>query len=165
MANFDELKQKAKDTMETIADKSVELYKIAEEKAKLLAKIARLSAEVALEKGDLRKHYRELGQLYYELHLAAPEESLAQSCAEITASLEFIAAKQKEIDDLKGCAGFEPAPEDEPDGQDDMDTPEDSGDSVPGNTAEPLKTFQDTDDLEEPEGDAGNGKTPPTFKL
>jgi hypothetical protein len=101
MANFEELKQKAKDTMETIADKSVELYKAAEEKTRLFAKITKLGAEITLEKGTLRKLYREIGQKYYELHKASPEEALAQSCIEVTASLETIAAKQKEIQELK----------------------------------------------------------------
>ncbi len=101
MANFDEFKQKAKDTMEIIADRSVELYKIAEEKTKLFAKITKLGAEVALEKGTVRKLYREIGKKYYELHKPSPEESLAQTCSEVTASLERIAVKQKEIEELK----------------------------------------------------------------
>lgn len=101
MANFDEFKQKAKDTMESIADRSVELYKIAEEKTKLFAKITKLSTEIALEKGTVRKLHREIGKKYYELHKSAPEEALAQSCAEVTAALDCISAKQKEIEELK----------------------------------------------------------------
>lgn len=101
MANFDEFKQKAKDTMETIADRSVELYKIAEEKTKIFAKITKLGAEIALEKGAVRKLYREIGKKYYELHKSAPEEALTQTCAEVTSSLDLIAAKEKEIDELK----------------------------------------------------------------
>jgi FtsZ-binding cell division protein ZapB len=101
MANFEELKQKAKDTMETIADKSVELYKAAEEKTKLFAKITKLGAEITLEKGTLRKLYREIGKKYYELHKSAPEDDLAQTCAEVTSSLDTITAKQKQIEELK----------------------------------------------------------------
>jgi glutamine synthetase adenylyltransferase len=168
MANFVEFRQKAKDTVETIADRSVELYKVAEEKARLLAKITKLSTEIAFEKGDLRKHYRELGKLYYELHRDAPEESLAQSCAEIAASKEVIACKQREIDALRGFADFESVSpdldaEDEKDGVEIII--EDYDESMPGRTPEPLKSVQDTDDLEEPEGDAGLGKTPPSFRL
>jgi hypothetical protein len=172
MTNFDEFKQKAKDTMETIADKSVELYKIAEEKTRLFAKITKLSTEVTFEKGDLRKHYRELGQRYYELHKDAPESELAQSCVEITKSLEFISSKQKEIDALRGFADFEPAA-DSASADDDMSDDaceaeiivEDSEDAAPGNTADAIRSVQDTDTLEEPEGDVGIGSTPPTFRL
>jgi hypothetical protein len=101
MTNFDGFKQKAKDTMETIADKSIELYKIAEEKTKLLAKITRLNAEVALEKSTVRRLYKEIGKKYYELHKSSPEEALEQTCLEVTSSLKCITAKQKEIDELK----------------------------------------------------------------
>ncbi|NMA25081.1 MAG: hypothetical protein GX936_05370 [Clostridiales bacterium] len=68
MTNFEDLVQKAKDTMETIADKSIELYKAAEEKTKLLAKMTKLGAEITMEKGNVRKLYREIGKKYYELH-------------------------------------------------------------------------------------------------
>jgi hypothetical protein len=136
MANFDELMQKAKDTMETIADKSLELYKMAEEKTKLLAKITKLSAEITFEKGNVRKLYRELGKLYYDLYKNAPEPGFAQTCEEITASLEVIAFKQKEIDALKCCADDEPA-DDGPDEMDDVEIiVEDFEASAPGSTDE-----------------------------
>lgn len=101
MTNFDEFKQRAKDTMETIADKSIELYKIAEEKTKVLAKITKLTTELALEKATVRRLYKEIGKKYYELHKSAPEEALAQACAEVTVSLETITAKATEINELK----------------------------------------------------------------
>ena len=101
MSNFDEFKQKAKDTMETIADKSIELYKVAEERTKLLAKTTKLSTEITLEKGSLRRLYRQIGQKYYELHKLSPETELEQACTEVTSSLERIASKQQEIEDLK----------------------------------------------------------------
>lgn len=101
MANFEDFKQKAKDTVETIADKSAELYKIAEEKTKLFAKMTKLGAEITVDKGNVRKLYREIGKKYYELHKLSPEEPLAQACAEVTITLDRIAAKQKEFDELK----------------------------------------------------------------
>ena len=166
MTNFDEFKQKAMDTMETIADKSVELYKIAEEKARLLAKVTKLSTEITFAKGDLRKYYRELGQLYYELHKDAPEADLVQTCAEITESLEIITNKQREIDALRGFADFEEADDDA--SEDACDTEiiiEDAEESAPGATDDAIRSFQDTDTLEAPEGDAVIGNTPPTFRL
>lgn len=165
MSNFEELKQKAWDTIGTIADKSVELYKAAEEKARLLAKITKLSTEITFAKGDLRKHYRELGKRYYDMHKDAPEAELAQSCMEIASSLELIASKQREVDVLRGFADFEPEQGDDADGKDDVEIiVEDAGDAACG-TDESFRTVQDTDDLEEPETSAGPEKTPPTFRL
>ncbi len=111
MKDFEEFKQKAKDTVETIADKSVELYRIAEEKTKLLAKMTKLSTEITLEKGNVRKLYREIGKKYYDLHKLSPEDALTQSCAEVTISLESISAKQMEFEDLKSSLKEKEKPE------------------------------------------------------
>lgn len=101
MSNFEEFKQKARDTMETIADKSFEFYKVAEETTKLLAKTTKLSTEIKLEKSSLRRLYREVGEKYYELHKSSPESELEQTCEEVTSTLERIADKKKEIEDLR----------------------------------------------------------------
>jgi transposase len=101
MSNFEELKQRAKDAVESIADKSIELYKAAEEKTKLLARTTKISAEITMEKGSLRRLYREIGQKYYEAHKDAPEPSLEQLCTEVTTTLARISAKQREIEDLR----------------------------------------------------------------
>ncbi|SHH48827.1 hypothetical protein SAMN02745823_00048 [Sporobacter termitidis DSM 10068] len=169
MTTFDDLKQKAKDTMETLADKSVEFYKVAEERTKIFAKITKLSAEVTFEKGNVRKLYRELGKLYYDLNKTNPEPGFAQTCAEIDTSLDTISAKQKEIDELRGCADFEPV-DDEGDVEDEADEKdgveiivEDFETPAPGtDTVEPGESVQDTIDQE---GDAGTDKMPPPFTL
>lgn len=119
MTNFDDFKQMAKDTMETIADKSIELYKIAEEKAKIVAKATKLSTEIALEKGTIRKLYREIGKKYYELHKSDPESDLSQMCTEITTAFELISVKHKEIDNLKAAFDL---------GENDIDTEKDEDD-------------------------------------
>ncbi len=106
--NFEDFKKKAKVTMATIADKSVELYKAAEEKTRLLAQKARLKTEVALERGNIRRLYREIGEIYYEIHKDAPEEALAQDCAEVTASYEVIADKLEQIEQLRAKLCFGP---------------------------------------------------------
>ena len=133
MPNYDDLKKKAKDAIDTIADISVEAYKIAEEKAKILARRTRLNTEIAREKAAIRRLKAEIGGIYYDLHKDAPEEALKQDCDEITAALDCIAAKKKEIEDLKnsaacdcececgsdneaGDAPFEPAPENHDEG-------------------------------------------------
>ena len=104
MSNFEEFKQKAKDTAETIADKSVEFYKFAEEKTKIIAKLTKLSTEVALQKNTVKKLYTDLGKKYYELYQAEPVETLKQTCEEITAALEIIEKKQQEMDEIKSSA-------------------------------------------------------------
>lgn len=162
MNNFDEIKQKAKDTMETIADKSVELYKIAEEKTKVLAKTTKLSTEIALEKGSLRKLYRELGKMYYELNGSSPETSFSQICTEIAFSLGCIAAKQKEIDDLKN--DYEFSYDMDADDDEDLDTDVEIIIEEFEKPIQPAKT--EPVDLDENTAEAENAnQNPPEFKL
>ena len=101
MPNYDDLKKKAKDAIDTIADISVEAYKIAEEKARVLARRTKLSADITREKATIRRLKVEIGGAYYDLHKDNPEEPLKQSCEEITTSLDNIAAMRKEIEELK----------------------------------------------------------------
>jgi len=101
MANYDEIKKKAKDALETIADVSVEAYKIAEEKAKVFAKRAKLNAEITREKTQIRRLKFDLGGMYYDLHKDDSEEALRECCETISASLDSIATKRAELEDLK----------------------------------------------------------------
>ena len=101
MANFDDLKQKAKETLDVLADVSAEFYKKAEEKTKAVARTTKLSTEIAREKGNLRKLYAEIGTMYYDLHKDDPEEAMAQSCHEVQYTIERILQKQQEIQGLK----------------------------------------------------------------
>ena len=101
MPNYDDLKKRAKDALDTIADVSVEAYKIAEEKAKVLAKRAKLNAEITRERGMVRRAKINIGAAYYDLHKDDPEAALQQLCDEITSSLDLIAAKQRELEELK----------------------------------------------------------------
>ncbi|MDR2357272.1 MAG: hypothetical protein LBD92_04200 [Oscillospiraceae bacterium] len=109
MSNFNELKEKAKATVGAIADVSVELYKTAGEKAKLLAKITKLSAEIAREKSAVRRLYGEIGSLYYELHKSDPEARLASQVTDITDAFARIADRQTEIDILKSAGDISQA--------------------------------------------------------
>ena len=101
MANYEDLKKKAKDALETIADVSTEAYKLAEEKARILAKKARLNAEIAREKASIRRLKNDIGGKYYELHKDDPEEAFKGSCESITDALASIGAKKREIEELK----------------------------------------------------------------
>ena len=101
MANYDDLKKKAKETLETIADVSVEAYKVAEEKAKVIAKRTKLNAEIAREKGLIRHLKSDIGNKYYKMHKDDPEEALKKDCDSITDAIARIEANKKEIDELK----------------------------------------------------------------
>ena len=101
MPNYDEIKKKAKDALETIADVSVEAYKIAEEKARVFARKAKLTAEITREKALIRRLKLDIGGTYYDLHKDDPEDALKGYCESITSSLDSIASKRIEIEDLK----------------------------------------------------------------
>ena len=124
MPNYDEIKKKAKDAFDTIADVSVEAYKLAEEKARILARKAKLTAEITRERAMIRRAKINIGAVYYKLHKDNPAEQLKEFCDEITTSLDLIDTKQRELDDLKTgkikcedepCdCGCEPEKEEEP---------------------------------------------------
>ena len=101
MPNYDELKKKAKDALETIADVSVEAYKLAEEKARVLAKRAKLNTDITRERASIRRAKFNIGSAYYDLRKDNPDDALRGLCNEITESLDVISAKQRELDELK----------------------------------------------------------------
>ena len=101
MANYEDLKKKAKETFETLVDVSAEAYKIAEEKAKILARKAILNAEITREKALIRRLKGVIGNKYYELHKDDPEEAFKMECESITDSFARIGVKRQELDDLK----------------------------------------------------------------
>jgi len=101
MAIYDDFKKKAKEALDTIADVSVEAYKAAEEKAKILARRARLNAEITRERALIRRIKIRIGDTYYNLHKDAPEEPLKKFCEDISASFDLIAGKQRELEELK----------------------------------------------------------------
>jgi len=100
-ANYDEFKKKAKETLDTIADASVDAYKLAEEKARILAKKTKLRAGIVNDKATIRRLNVELGGTYYKLFKDAPAPELESLCAEITDAYEKIAEKEQEIEELK----------------------------------------------------------------
>jgi len=107
MSNYDDFKKKAKDALDTIADVSVEAYKLAEEKARVFARKAKLNAGIANERSIIRRLKVEIGGTYYKLHKDAPEEELKQLCDDISASLDRIADKQRELEELRNCTSCE----------------------------------------------------------
>ncbi|MDR0445419.1 MAG: hypothetical protein LBH17_00025 [Oscillospiraceae bacterium] len=129
MATFEDLKQRIRETAEVIGDVSVDLYKRAEEKTKILARKAKLQAENASDRTALRRIYQEIGKAYYESHKLYPEPELEQSCTEVTTTLERIKERDAEIAELRaGDASGEDA--------EDADTFEDAGEDAEDETGE-----------------------------
>ena len=101
MPNYEDLKKKAKDAIDTIADISVEAYKIAEEKARVIARRTKLNTEITRDKALIRRLKMDIGARYYDLHKGDAEEMLKESCDDITAALDRIEARRAEIEELK----------------------------------------------------------------
>ena len=105
MLNFDELKDKVIAKAGTVADKSVEVAKVAADKTKILGKIAKLNTDMAKERDSLRKTYSEMGKMYYEKHKDNAEPEFQQACADVTQTLTILDAKRKQMDGLKAELG------------------------------------------------------------
>ena len=109
MAGYDDFKRKAKGAIETIADASVDAYKVAEEKTKILARKTKLRAGIVNDKATIRRLSVELGTRYYNKYKDDENSEYRQLCEEITSSHEKIALKEEEIAELKAASGSKPA--------------------------------------------------------
>jgi len=107
MANYDDIKKMAKDAFDTIADVSVEAYRLAEEKARVFARKAKLNAGIANDRAIIRRLKTEIGGTYYKFYKDAPVEELKQLCDDITSALDRIADRQRELEELRNCASCE----------------------------------------------------------
>ena len=101
MANFDEIREKLKDTFGIVADTTKDIASKTAEKAKCAARIAKLSMEINGEKDTIKKAYLEIGKLYYEMHRDDPDGFFAQLCDEVTVANANILSKEQEIAELK----------------------------------------------------------------
>lgn len=101
MGTFDDLKKKALEAADTLADISVDLYKKAETKTKELARTAKLQSDIASDKTSIKKLYMQIGKTYYETHKLFPAEEFEQNCTEITTLFERIEARQAELDSMR----------------------------------------------------------------
>ena len=101
MPNYDDLKKKAVDALGTFADASVDVYKTAEEKTKVLARKTKLRAGIVNDKATIRRLSVELGTKYYNKFKDDENSEFKQILEEISSSHEKIALKEKEIAELK----------------------------------------------------------------
>lgn len=105
--DFDDIREKLRDTFEIVADSTKDFAVKTAEKAKSTARIAKLSMEINGEKDTIKKAYLEIGKLYYEMHRDDPDGFFAQLCDEVTVANANIAAKEEEIAELKAGGNVE----------------------------------------------------------
>ena len=101
MADINELKEKVIDTIGTVADITRDLAGKTADRAKSLARIAKLTVEINGEKDTIKKAYTEIGKLYYETHKNDPDGFFIQLCDEVSIATGSIADKEAEIAALK----------------------------------------------------------------
>jgi len=109
MPNYDDFKRKAKDALDSFADASVDAYKTAEEKTRVLARKTKLRAGIVNDKATIRRLSVELGTKYYQKHKDDEASEFKQICEEITCAHDRITAKEEEIAELKRNAGTKTA--------------------------------------------------------
>jgi len=115
MPNYDDFKKKAKGALDSIADASVDAYKVAEEKTRILARKTKLRAGIVNDKATIRRLSVELGTNYYKKYKEDEGAEFAQLCNEITSAYDKIALKENEIADLKMAATVKAEDADEAD--------------------------------------------------
>jgi len=101
MANYDDFKKKAKSALDSFADASIDAYKAAEEKTRILARKTKLRAGIVNDKATIRRLSVELGTRYHKKYKDDENNEFSQICGEITCAHERIAQKEKEIAELK----------------------------------------------------------------
>lgn len=107
MADGEQFKNKAKETIETIVDVGVETYKVAEERARVLAKKTKLRAGIVNDKATVRRLSVEIGTKYYDMFKDSPAPEFEKLFADVTAAHEAIADKERQIEELKAAINKE----------------------------------------------------------
>lgn len=97
MAGFDEFMDKAGELATKAAEKAKDLASAAAVRTKRVSRVAKLNMDISGQKDTIKKAYRDLGKLYYELHRDAPEPALAPLCQQIDTAKAAAAAMEDEI--------------------------------------------------------------------
>ena len=105
MADFNDLKGAFLNTLGTVAGKTRDFAEKATDKAKDVARIAKLNMELSAEKDTIQKAYLEIGKLYYETRKNSPDGFFVQLCDEITLANENMSKILVELEDLKAGVG------------------------------------------------------------
>ncbi|MDR1131085.1 MAG: hypothetical protein LBL15_01545 [Oscillospiraceae bacterium] len=105
MADINEIKGVILNTLGTVAGKTRDFAEKAADKAKDVARVAKLNMELSAEKDTIEKAYLEIGRLYYETRKSSPDGFFVQLCDEITLANENIARILSELEALKTGLG------------------------------------------------------------
>jgi len=108
MSDINDLKGAVLNTIGTVAGKTRDFAEKAADKAKDVARIAKLNMELSSEKDNIQKAYLEIGKLYYETHKDSPDGFFVQLCDEINLANQNVANILVELDDLKAGVGSKP---------------------------------------------------------
>ena len=105
MADINEIKGAILNTLGTVAGMTRNFAEKTADKAKDVARIAKLNMQLSAEKETIEKAYLEIGKLYYETRKNSPDGFFVQICDEITLAHENISRVLAELDDLKAGLG------------------------------------------------------------
>ena len=108
MTDMNDIKGAVLNTIGTVAGKTRDFAEKAADKAKDVARIAKLNMELSSEKDNIQKAYLEIGKLYYETHKDSPDGFFVQLCDEINLASQNVANILVELDDLKAGVGAKP---------------------------------------------------------
>ena len=81
MPNYDDFKKKAKSALDSFADASIDAYKAAEEKTRILARKTKLRAGIVNDKATIRRLSVELGTRYHKSTRMMKTTNSAKSAA------------------------------------------------------------------------------------
>ncbi len=101
MANFKDLANSLKATVNDVLDSAKDLASTAGDKAKVLSRRAKIMMEMNAEKENLEKAYTEIGKLYYEMNANEPGEFFVQLFDQVKFAAEHISAMEEELASLK----------------------------------------------------------------
>ena len=101
MAEFNEIKERVLSTIGTVADMTKDAAAKTADKAKSLAKIAKITVGINSDKETVKKAYAEIGKLYYEKHGSNPDGFFSQLCSEVSEANIRIEEKEREIAIIK----------------------------------------------------------------
>ncbi len=94
--DFDAIKDKAQDLLQTGVNKS-----------KQLGELAKLNLSIASEEDTIRKAYAEIGKLYYAEKGMAPDPEFAALCEKVTAAKVNIEETKTRIETIKADGATE----------------------------------------------------------
>ncbi len=108
MADINEIKGAVLNTIGTVAGMTRDFAEKAADKAKDVARIAKLNMELSSEKDNIQKAYLEIGKLYYETRKDSPDGFFVQLCDEITLASDNVSSILSELEDLKAGVCIKP---------------------------------------------------------